>query len=173
MISKINEIYIAIVIIFILMSAAFYAYWFYVSRNHQIIEVPSIQMGVPSQSPVGSIATEAVDLSAIKSKIESNGKFFFQGDTIKGYILKESNNFEILAMVDNKPSLNFIISIKVIDNVQKAINDAEAEFLNILGIDNNQACQLGVSIEVSPETARPATGDYQLSFCPAGTVPSQ
>ncbi|MFA5961412.1 MAG: hypothetical protein WC848_01875 [Parcubacteria group bacterium] len=55
-------------------------------------------------------------------------------------------------------------------NIQKAREIAESDFLDILGITKDQACQLNVSLTVPPTVNETASGgNYGLSFCPGET----
>jgi hypothetical protein len=62
----------------------------------------------------------------------------------------------------------FIIAIED-SNIQKARTDAEKDFLDTLGITQDQACKLKVSLTVPMSVnARAAGGNYGLSFCSNG-----
>jgi hypothetical protein len=54
-------------------------------------------------------------------------------------------------------------------NLPQVRSDAEKELLNILGITEQDACQLKVSTTVPASVSEKAAGkDYGLSFCPSG-----
>jgi hypothetical protein len=62
----------------------------------------------------------------------------------------------------------FIIALES-PNIQNARTDAEKDFLDTLGITQEQACKLKVSLTVPMSVnAKAAGGNYGLSFCPDG-----
>ena len=66
------------------------------------------------------------------------------------------------------PQPGFVITLSN-SNVRKAREAAEKDFLEILGISKEQACQLHVSLAVPNSVNAKASGvDYNLSFCPDG-----
>lgn len=62
----------------------------------------------------------------------------------------------------------FLIAITNQD-IQKSREMAESDFMTILNISKDQACQLNVSLTVPPSIDKKASGgNYGLSFCPNG-----
>jgi hypothetical protein len=62
----------------------------------------------------------------------------------------------------------FIIAI-INQDIQKSREVAESDFMAILNINKDQACQLNVSLTVPPSINQKASGgNYGLSFCPNG-----
>lgn len=71
--------------------------------------------------------------------------------------------------MDYYPNQQGFIIIITNPDIEKARQIAEDDFLNILGISKNEACQLNVSMTVFREVSDLASGrNYRLSFCPNG-----
>lgn len=105
------------------------------------------------KTPVGAITINNVYKDAI-SQLSQGGVSF-----------KDNNDYYIAYYPQDQ---GFIITMKNQD-IQKARQEAEADFVQTLGITKDQACSLRVSLTIPEDVNEQASGgNYGLSFCPNG-----
>jgi len=82
-----------------------------------------------------------------------------------GVSFKETSDYQLLYFPETK---TFNITILNPD-IQKARDEAEKNFLETLGISEEDACKLNVNLQVFFQASEKAAGqNFGLSFCPNG-----
>lgn len=119
----------------------------------------------PTFTPVPVISKPAVDMEKITISEVEMDNFYKKGEKINpqnDILIEKKDNFQIVYLSQfNK----FLISI-LSSPFETARKEAEVEFLTTLGITEEEACLLNVSI-TTPFFANPdyAGKDFPLSFC--------
>ena len=115
----------------------------------------------PANSKEGKITIKTQD-----GDVDINDVYLVSEEIISGNVtIKTTPEYQIVYSSERQ---NFIISILSSD-LQNARSKAEQEFLKILGIGEEKACLLDVTLGVSKDANPNAAGrNYGLSFCPNG-----
>jgi hypothetical protein len=125
-------------------------------------QLPSVKFVIPSES-----SSKMTIPTKDAGQIETNNIYIHPAGNLSnngvGFI---SNDDYFMAFYPNDKS--FTITIQSI-NLEEARRRAEAAFLQALGITQDQACRLNVSLYVPDFVSSKNSGqDFGLSFCPNG-----
>jgi hypothetical protein len=164
---KLKKIYYALLFLVVVATLFFAVYKFWIKKNQNNPAVNVSQNPIISQTQQQPVPTMPAGIDETLNNLRKNSKLIYQNESGKGYSLEENNDYKIL-MFDNKET-TFLISLNVIDNIPEIRSKAENDFLKILNVNKEEACNLKVSLSVPKEASTTQVGvDYGLSFCPSG-----
>jgi len=165
--------------IFLLLAIGGYFFWqLYSTQTQETVLIPAennnqtqpSDMIVKKPNPITQTPKEGDILVATKDNTDIPVKDFYKNKrTIVypkwGASLRDDPYYSLLYFTTDK---SFLISLTGGD-LHTVRFDAEKEFLSILGVTEEEACQLKVVTGVSRDASEKASGhDYGLSFCPSG-----
>lgn len=111
-----------------------------------------------------SIQTTQGNLSVSNPKMTPEAKQLSPQDTLA----ESTSDYDIVYFDFDTKDRSFLIDIKGAD-IMSSRTKAEAAFLQLTNLDQNQVCLLNVSLRVSSvDYANLAGEEFGLSFCPNG-----
>ena len=117
----------------------------------------------------GYVDMEKIDIVTLDGNVAVNNVYKQKIDDLSagGISFRDNSEYYIAYYPQDQ---GFLIVLHGSD-IQVARQKAESEFLQALGVEQDQACKLRVSLTV-PESVNPnvAGGNYGLSFCPNGKL---
>jgi len=171
------------IVVFILLLVGSYFFWkLYSEQTQEITIIPAEQ--IINNDPVQT-STVSLVKKPIPASIQKDGKIsvptkdkevIFVNDFFKnkgtviyeemGATLKVHPHYTLLYFSDDQ---SFLIGLTGGD-LHTVRTDAEKELITILGITEDEACQISVVTRVPSDVNKKASigGDYGLSFCPSG-----
>lgn len=160
-----KKIVIIIVSALALLLVAFGLYLIFFSPKTTPPSSPTYQQIKPLPSPTKPPGNK-FSISTSQGNVEVNN-FFSAAKIIETAVyLKETANYVIIYNSDSGQFLIALYGRTAGENNQDRQN-AETDFLNILGVTRTDACKLNVDQEVSNSYDNNLSGtNYQLSFCP-------
>lgn len=152
-------------IILLIISLAAMAYFILTKHQEKPQNQPAPVAIQPEQAPPDSekitIKTEKGDVSINNIQKNPVQKIAFDGSVVFG----KTNDYE---MSYYPPDQGFIITLQNSD-LTTARTEAEKDFIDALGISDEQGCLLKVTLNVPFDVSQKASGrNYGLSFCPNG-----
>jgi len=143
--------------VLVILAISLFIVLFFKNKQNSVVPIPSDNVLTNTQI---IIPTE-------KSNIPVNNYYKDTSSTIlseKDVLMETNENFDILAYnYNNKKS--FLIYLKNAAALVTSRKNAEDSFLKKLGITEEQACLLDVSLTVSNTIEESAAKNYGLSFC--------
>jgi hypothetical protein len=154
-----RKAYYIILISFLIISVLFTAFYFFYQRKILLSENKENKK-ITINTDKGKVIINDIFNNGMTRLESENGNF-------KEYFLEENDEYKIgLDVEGNK--WTFGIALKDSD-VYKARKQAENNFLNLLGINQENACNLDVYLIIPYSVSEKYSGpNYGLSFCPNG-----
>ncbi|MDP2676685.1 MAG: hypothetical protein Q8O83_03300 [bacterium] len=159
---------IGIFVVFILIIAGFFAYRTFFTAPQEPISnenvlFPISRNATPPPLPTSDTVTLITEKGTVTTKNFLKNAASIGSDVYSLTDPFATGDFGILYLRKNN---SFLISIRT-KPIDAARQEAEQEFLRLLGISRNEACNLLISVG-APGVIDPLQKEYGLSFCPDG-----